>query len=283
MTEQEMTKAAILKATADKIGTSRIEESVKAAKTVKESKPEAKEPEDKKQKVDIKKYPFNVKLGKNKEVNFKPWTGKTKKKFTKIFRGIEDMNDVDLDQVVQVLILDNISNPELYLSEPEQQYLMSLLRKESIKDQFEFEEFCEHCDEVQTIKTSITKAVKYTPSALPTYDDNLKIRFVDIPTKKTLDDLVDKIITNNSAYDGLTVRADIETSLHLEFKNKMTPLQILDVLEELPLNKLGDVLDELKRLSSSIKTEVNKNCTACGKESIFSIQEIPGLYETLMA
>lgn len=280
MTEAQKTEAAILKAKADKITSPRIEKKVAKAEEVKISDVKKVAQETQTKQVDIKKYPFNVKLGKNKEVNFKPWTGKTKKKFTKLFTGVTDLNDVDLNQVVKVLILDNLSEDDIYLSEAEQQYIMALLRRESIDDKFEFEDYCEHCTALQKIKTTITESGKYVKNNFPVEIDS--IIFKDIKSQKELDKITKDILEADD-YDGLTTKRDIETALCIDFKENLNVLQTLDRIDDLDLKTLTKVLDDFRDSSSSIETSVTKECTECNKESKFTTSEIPGLYETLMS
>lgn len=281
MTEAEKTEAAILKAKADKITSPRIEKKVAKAEEVKISDVKKVAQEDQTKQVDIKKYPFNVKLGKNKEVNFKPWTGKTKKKFRKLFIGLEEIEDLDLDKVVQVLIRDNLSNSDIYLSDIEQQYLTALLRKESLEDEFEYDAECEHCEQKQHIKTSVTDSVSYRPNLFPSKNEALNIEYIDIESNSFLLKVIDEVIDAND-YDGLTTAGDVDMALHLKIKDTNTPLETLDAIDDMPLKDLQVLLDGYDLAKSEMIMNVEKNCTMCGKSSTFKAAEIPGLFENLL-
>ena len=286
MTEAQKTEAAILKAkatarekspkivqttqTTDKID--KVEISEIPTKAPQEHK-KTQEP-----KVDIKKYPFNVKLGKNKEVNFKPWTGKTKKKFKKLFQGVEELQDVDFKGIIQVLLRDNIDKSNIYLSEAEQQYITALLRKESIGDDYEFMSTCQHCEEAQTIKTSVSETIKFTQNNFPNVIN--EISYVDIDSDSTLTNSIESIM-NADNYDGLTNEADIEMALHLQIQDD-SPEKVLNFLDDLPLNKLQEIVDNISNNSSKLVMQVGKNCTKCSKKSTFIAEEIPGLFESLL-
>ncbi len=269
MTEQELTEAAILKA---KTGKQEVQSKPNPAK--KEQADETIKP-----KVDIKKYPFNVKLGKNKEVNFKPWTGKTKKKFKKLFVGVEDMSDVDFAGIIKVLIRDNISNKDLYISETEQQYLTALLRKESIGDGFEFSAACNHCNEEQKIKTSISETVKYKMNNYPTLIDD--VEYCDIESNTKLTEVIENI-TNSADYDGLTSESDIEFAMHIKIPDNDNPLGVLDYLDDMPLRDLEVIVKNSKEAAGEFTMSVDKTCVHCGKKAEFIASEIPGLFESLL-
>ncbi len=276
MTQKELNEMAILKAKADKAQRDAEKAEVKAEKAEK-AEVKAEKAEKAEVKVDIKKYPFDVKLGENKTIHFKPWTGKTKKKFRKVFEKLEDINDLDFDDVVRVLIRDNVSDYDVYLSDSEQQYLTALLRKESIADEFEFDSECEYCQSLQHIKTSVTESVEYTMNQFPKKLNNTE--FIDIKSQSLLKDIEQDII-NSQDYDGITQEKDIEFALHIN--NNKSPLETLDWIDDLPLKDISVVYDNLKSVSSEMTMKVQKHCTECGKESNFIAQEIPGLFESLL-
>ncbi len=227
----------------------------------------------------LSKYPFNVKLGKNKEVNFKPWTGKTKKKFKKLFNFLTQEDDVPYKEIIQILIYDNISDSEIFIDTHEQQYLLSLMRKESLRNSFEFEGNCKHCHEPQTIKSTMTESILYKESNFPfKYSDELT--FVDIPNR-TLSESIFENIQNANDYDGLTVMTDVEMVLHFKYKNEKTPLEILDILDDTNLKELTNIQEALDTCSSKMELGVTKVCVECGKESKFVTDEIPDLFESL--
>lgn len=290
MTEAEKTEIAILKAKAEqqnklrRAGTAvpekvevveKIEEKVEVAEV-------AEAVEFKSEKLpDIKNYPFEVRLGKEKIVRFKPWTGKTRKKFTKLFKDVKSMDDVDLKQVIQVLITDNIENKDTYISDTEQQYLLTLLRKESIDDKFSFDGYCEHCGEIQTIKTKVSEVNKFKTNNFPIEIE--EILYKDIELKTDLDKNVKEIIEKED-YDGLTTDYDIEIALHLEFKDKkMSPIEILDYMDSLPINALDEILLQYLNNSSKHDMEIVKVCNKCSRESLYKTTEIPGLYQSLIS
>ncbi len=297
MTEAEKTEMAILKAKADQKTKSQIEQSKTQEKKAQEkiqadellNKPkeskiepkiETKEPKKPKEpKVDKNKFPYEVKLGENKIVNYKPWTGKTKKKFKKLFEHLENPEDIDFKGVIRILIRDNIDTPNLYISDDEQQYLTALIRKVSIQDDFEFSGVCDYCGAEQTIKTKISNAIKYRPNKFPQTKGG--VVFKDIESYDYLIDVVDDII-NSDDYDGLTTEADIEFALHLELDKSTSPLEVLDKIDEMPLNQLDVLMNTIEDMSSDMKIKEEKTCKECSKKSEFSSSEIPGLFESLL-
>ena len=284
MTEAQKTEAAILKLKADKIRVTEEtpKEVIKEVPKVKKPTVEALkkiQPAEKPVKVDIKKYPFELLLGINKTVHFKPWTGKTKKKFKKIFQNLESPEDLDFKDVLEVLLRDNILERDTYLSGDEQQYLTAHLRKESIGNNFEFDGECPHCQEIQNIKTTVESAVVYTPSTFPVKID--EIEYVDILSSERFDSVSSDII-NSSDYDGLTTEADIELGLHINLDGSNSPLQTLETLDDYSIKALEDVIKNLGSVSSKMQMYVEKSCSSCGKDGRFITSEIPGLFDSLL-
>ncbi len=285
MTEAEKTEIAILKAKAEKQNNLRRAEETKESKKTTSPLEKTVEADENSKKVneklpDIKNYPFEVQLGKEKSVRFKPWTGKTRKKFTKLFKDVKSMDDVNLKQVIQILITDNIEDKDAYLSDIEQQYILSLLRKESIEDKFNFDGYCEHCGEMQNIKTKVSEVNKYTKNNFPIEINN--IIYKDIDSKSTLDKNVKDIIEKED-YDGLTTEYDVEVALHIDFKDGKNPLETLDYMDSLPINTLDEVLLQYLNNSSKFEMNITKVCNKCSMESLYKTTEIPGLYQSLLS
>jgi len=290
MTEAQKTEAAMLKMKADNAEKVQKAQAEIKSQEVKESKnpsiqdlkniqpKEEKSPKEQK-KVDIKKYPFSLELGVNKTVHFKAWTGKTKKKFKKIFQNLEDPEDLNFKDVLEVLLKDNILESDTYLSGDEQQYLTAELRKESIGNSFEFEGTCPNCQELQDIKTSVTEAVIYKKSAFPTTIQG--VEYVDILSSGAFDSISSDII-NSTDYDGLTTEADIELGLHINIEGANSPLETLTALDDYSIKDLEIVIKNLDTVSSKMEMYVEKSCSSCGKEGKFITSEIPGLFDSLL-
>jgi hypothetical protein len=276
MTEAQKTEMALLKAKAEKTQTGKIEKATKIAKNTPNT---PNTPNTEPKEINKTKYPFEVELGDNKTVHFKAWTGKTKKKFKKLFQNLEDIEELDLKQVIQVLIYDQISETDMYLSDNEQQYLMAMLYKLSLSDNITFFADCENCGENQLIKTQLSDAVNYTKSKYPFIEDDLTIN--DIDKKSILDNYIKNIMFSDS-YDGLTTEKDIEIALHLKIGEVTDPLEILNLMDEMDLKTLTDILQKLDNTQPQFKIEVVKKCKECQKNSKFGTEEIPGLYESLI-
>lgn len=269
MTEQERTEMAILKAKS-------MNKAPKVETSKEQIKKIAKEP-----KTDIKKYPYEIKLGENKTVSFKPWTGKTKKKFKKIFTNQDiDENDINLKQIVKVLINDQLQEQDVYLSDAEQQYLLAKIREQSIGTGIEFTSFCKYCNEEQNIKTTIKKAVKFKPSTFPFKVENGDL--IDIEKSSTLEKAVLELITDNENYDGLTTEGDIVLALHLKLDGTKTTQEVLNKMDEMELVPLKNILDAYDEHIASIEIFIEQDCKKCGELNKFSSEEIPDLYSGLI-
>jgi len=278
MTEQEKNEMAILKSKQEAEITKMRSDPAKPKTPEVTNIKIPKTPKEKEAPKKSKEYPFMVKLGKEKEIYFKPWTGKTKKKFKKIFEHIESEEDIDFTQILKVLVRDQISNSDTYLSDMEQQYLTALLRRESIGDDYTFEGECE-CGAKQEIKTSVTESVFYTQNNFPeTIND---ITFKDIKTVTELQKVQEEI-KSKADYDGLTSDGDIEFALHLSLGDIKNPMDILDAIDNMTLKEINTLMANFRDLSSKIDLKTTRVCSTCGRDTDYYASEIPDLFESLL-
>jgi hypothetical protein len=266
-----------------------LRESIKKTSEPKESEKEPeKEPENscegvpvpsKKRKIKAKGKEKEIVLGKNKKVHIKPWTGKTKKKFRKLFENVASIEDVDFVAVINTLLYDYINEKDdIYLNEGEQQYLLAELKRVSIDDKIHGDFECPECMAENTIKTTLDKCMVYSENKLPVkYNSNITL--VDIKDRKVFDTAVEEF-QNDDEYDGITTEADIEKAMHIKVKN-MNIFEVIDYLDELPLKESGDLFIALEdSLPKTIFTH-RKVCSNCSKEVDFEIDITQGIFEVL--
>ncbi len=144
-----------------------IKESPKVQKEVKAQK-DTKDTKDTNPKVsdlDVikKEYPFEINLGKDKSVHFKPWTGRTKKEFNKLIEDTSDVEDLNIDRTMKILIRDYIFEKDIYLSDIEQQYLLLRLRDESLSDECSFTSLCPECNTPKDINAKTKDVYRFMP------------------------------------------------------------------------------------------------------------------------
>jgi len=194
--------------------TEQTKQTLEAIKKMKEPK----EPKETQETTELKTLKENqIRLGKNKTVTIKPWTGKTKKKIKKIFEGIESPEDIDFVKVIKILIYEYI-NEEVYLNEGEQQFLLLKIREISLGKEIQNTSDCSNCGEENYITCNTDEVVHYKENELPKIISET-LELIDIPSLKFLEDGFKEYAESNN-YDGVTTFADYESALHIKIKNK---------------------------------------------------------------
>lgn len=229
--------------------------------------------------VNMDEFPFVADLG-SKTVNFKAWTGKTKKKFKNLFKKLTEESALPIDGILRVLVQENLSNPDIYLSAEEQQFVMALMRKASLQDEYTFEGVCPKCQHSQTVETSVTESLKFVSNKFPANFKHGKFR--DINSKSELEDEIAKAFENDIE-EGFITEVDIENALHIQFKNvALTPTEIIEKLDEMTLKDVNDLQDGLSEASASFSLTTLRKCENCKANVNFSTEEIPELFDSLL-
>jgi len=227
---------------------------------------------------DIELSANKIKLGENKIVTIKPWTGKTKKKIRKIFEYVENPEDVDFIAIMKTLIYDYVSE-DVYLNEGEQQYLLSKIRDISISDKIHADVECPNCAQLNTISTSSSEFIHYKENELPFKYKN-DISFIDIESLKLFEDNCKEILESDE-YDGITTETDIETAMHLIIKTYTTK-EIIDYLDELPLKDTSELMENLRTKLPRCNMYFEKTCKKCKTNQKFPIDITEDIFESLL-
>jgi hypothetical protein len=216
-------------------------------------------------------------LGVNKTVYLKPWNGKTKKKFKKLFVGVEGPEDVNFEKVVEILLYDHIE-PKVYLNEGEQTYLIAKLKEISLSENIGGRYSCPSCGEDNLISSTIKECVNYKENHFPfKYSD--EIEFVDIPSLEYLKDQISIIQDDN--WDGITSAGDIELACHIKIKDKNIK-DVIDYLDEMPVKDLETLLIKLEEVSPRCTIQTKKHCVHCQTENVFDLDLTEEIFETLL-
>jgi len=218
-----------------------------------------------------------ITLGKNKVVTIKPWTGKTKKKFKKIFEFVERPEDIDFKQVMKTLLYDHIKE-DIYLNEGEQQYLLAEIKKISLNDNFNESINCYNCDNKIHINKKIDEVLKYKENKLPKKYNN--IEFVDIKNLESLENEI-KQIKESIDYDGLTSDQDVEFAMHIKIKDKTTK-EIIEYLDNLAIKDLTDIIKNITEVLPSCSTEIELICPKCQHTDVYDIDITKEIFESLL-
>ena len=275
MTEEEITKMAILKAQADSVHETRITQNTSSQETVPQAQPELEQTILTKTE-DSPTYPYTLNLGNKKNISFKAWTGKTKKQI----KAISESEDVTNKEIIDILIRENISPDTTYLSVIETQYVMLHIRAKSLDNLYIATGTCAVCEGEEEIEIDIYKDVNYKPGMFPKTLSSHEIDIIDI---SSYDELlkVSNDYMDSADYDGITTEADIEIAMHIK-NGDMTPLEILDWMDNLDLKNLSIVTTEMNNLSPDFSISKTHQCVSCDKEQKFNTLDLPDVFVEIL-
>jgi len=217
-----------------------------------------------------------IKLGENKIVTIKPWTGKTKKKLRKFFENVTSPEDINFMAVIKTLIYDYIKE-DVYLNEGELQYLLVKIREISLGDDLNTISECPLCGNENRINVLTKDVTFFTENKLPQKFKD--INFVDIKNLKVYENEVKNIMESND-YDGITTESDIEMSLHIDI-GKSTK-ETINYLDEINIKESSEIISELRKVLPSCVIKENKNCSGCQNDVDFVIDVSTTVFEELL-
>ena len=220
-------------------------------------------------------------LGSSKVVTIRPWTGKTKKRFRKIFEYVQGPEDINFDEVMNALLYDHIEE-DVYLNEGEQQMLLAALKTISIDSEVIDEPECPSCSAKNRIKTDLSKILSYKENQFP-HEYNNDITFIDIKNIEALKEVLKRLIDED--YDGVTSATDIEFAMHLDIQKDGKTLkleEVIDYLDDLPLSDLDDLISKYKEVAPKCDFQLDKLCSNCGTEQTFDLDITTGIFENLL-
>jgi len=299
MTEQRLTEMALLKVEANKKNDQRRAREDKEQEQklpdptpeLKSQEPERPEELNELKEVEVKldpetgenmsKYGYQVKLGNDKIVHYTHWTGRTKKQFNKSLEVVSEkseVSEVDLENMLSMLVRDYISDPDVYLSSVEMQYMLTILREVSVSDEIQYTGVCPECKHSQIIDDKINNIYQYTPGDYPQEVDDT-VSFVDIESQSVLNNSF-KALEKSKDYDGITSIDDVEIALHISAGTDLNGT--LNQLDEMNLKTLKSVMKGLSNCAPKMNMGVTIQCENCNKEVFFETYDIPDVFEDLI-
>ena len=291
VSEEDLTKMAILRSKAD-------DAAAKARAIIEDENPKPKTPEEPKNPKepesttnpetgeDLSKYKYSIKLGNDKIAYFTNWTGRTKKVFSKMLSELtpeaDEFEDELINNILTSLIRDYLRDPDMYLSDTEQQYLLTKIREISLSDDVEFNSICPECGDQHEISAKIDEVYHYTPGVYPIQNKDMKLTYVDIVSDEILKNTIKEIMESPN-FDNLTSEADIEIALHLD-KDNMNAIQILEMIDDMGLKDLAGLLKGLREAAPKLEMYYEDVCknSKCRKKVKFLAPDIPDVFSELM-
>jgi len=291
MTEEELTQMALLKAQADKLKENREPVNIKATQETQATQETPKPQETKKTEVENiqetenteetkveeqKEFPETIVLGPNKSINYKLWTGKTRRSFTSLLKDIENPDELDTEDALEILLYDNLEG-DPYLTDIEEQRILLEIRRKSIDTMFEVTGTCEKCGTQEIFIKDINEIYHFTENTFPGEKNGVK--FKDIPTRSMLIQETRKIM-DDIYYDGITNETDVEIALHID--NGKDTKQTLEWIDDLPILKLKQVMEDLSSFAPQMEPWVEHDCSKCKTKTKYWTENLPDIFEEIL-
>jgi DNA-directed RNA polymerase subunit M/transcription elongation factor TFIIS len=216
---------------------------------------------------------LEVKLGKNKIVEVKPWKTKTKKDFLKIVKAKQ--LDIVEEDLVNSLVLPYVTPNDIYFSSDEIQYLLVILREISINENIITELICKKCNESFDVSKNVKDFCKYQTSQYPVTIG--KYTWRDIKSSNS--------VQNISKKHPDELQNDIEMLLHIEaIDGKMVESfeEILDYFENLELDESKTIYEDYDKVKSKLSLEFDETCPKCGDRNTYYFETIPNFFDPLL-
>ncbi len=214
-----------------------------------------------------------LKLGENKEVELTAWKAKAKKDFVKLFKT-KDTNITEKD-VLDTLVYPYITNPGIYYSEDEIQYILIKLREISVNAPIKFMIECEECETENNVETDLAGLVDYKESKYPIEIDGIVWR--DLKEKNEY--------IRNSKNNPEETPLDVKIFSHVEsIKGKpVSRIQdVVDYVENLTFAEEEDFVKAFNKANSSIDIHYVVKCSKCDFERDYDFDVIPTFFDPLM-
>ncbi len=296
MTEEELTEMALLKAQAIR-NQEQAEQTAQTAQTAQIKtpnpaegikQPQAQTPEltpelTPEPEVKIPAEFKEVEIGENKVIHYKSWTGKTKKKLVQFSNeySTDDMDNIETqDSLLQILIYDNLFEKDIYLNTIEEQYLVLLIKNESINETISFAAVCPKCSVENIIEDKFKSCVSYEKNKYPLKDEKFDCTYVDIYNKKEFEKTTSDYLDSDS-WDGVSTKLDLEIASHIQ-KDGMGPVKIMDWMDELSLKDLKEITKNLEKVQANIIIKKRKKCQSCGTVQLFKTNEVTDLFSEIV-
>lgn len=203
-----------------------------------------------------------IKVG-NKHITIRKWKGKDKK----LFKEEILKENINFKDVLNTLVY-NCIEEDVVLSADEFRYVLIKIREFSLGSEFEFEFYCEECDETFNKKLTIDEIIRYT------YEDVKEIKVNDITLKlgniKNKDIYLEKISGEDGEMHDFLLRVE-----KINDNDSFTYNELIDFFDELDIQTIEEII-EIWNNSKFTLDDINEVECKCGKCTKYKFDELPG-------
>jgi hypothetical protein len=215
---------------------------------------------------------MELKLGKNKIIDIKPWKTKTKKDFLNIIK--KKGKEISENDILDTLILPYVEPNNIYFSDEEIQWILVNIRNISANNDMKFLIECSNCKKDITISCKLLDLCEYKENEYPIIKNEKA--WIDLDDSKSLKDNIKK-------YDEFP--KNIEMLMHLESvgNKKFSNMdEKIEYFENLSLEDNDKLVDEYKEVKSDIELKYKTKCPKCEYETTYVFEEIPNFFDPIL-
>jgi hypothetical protein len=213
-------------------------------------------------------YSFKTKV-RNREVKYRKWKVKDKKKFT------ESIKTEDQRGVLESLVYDCIEDKNIAFTMNEYKYLLLKIRNETMGSNFDFSFVCPKCDSEYTINENISEILT------PVYNDydiiktkNNSLKMGPVKNKQVFLDYTKDVESSKELYL-------IEFLFQLEKINDnemFTFEEANEFIDELDYDEACELFEQWEKMNFKLNDMKEETCPKCGDVHKCRFDDLPELY-----
>jgi hypothetical protein len=217
-------------------------------------------------------YNFSTKI-RDKEVKYRKWKVKDKKKYTKALIG-KNANDI-----TDALVYDCIEDKNLPLTANEYRYMLMKIRTETIGSSAVFNFKCNFCNKKFEIEEDINNVIS------PTYKDYGILKIDKITLK--MGHIKNKQIFNEYIINAKTLREIylIEFLMQIEEINGedvFTIEYLNDFIDDLDYGDAEELFYQWEEMLFNIDSKHKATCPHCNHTDEYNFEKIPDFYPDIL-
>jgi len=214
-----------------------------------------------------------LQLGPRKSVTIHPWKAKAKKDFIKVFK--KKGKNVSERDVLDVLVYPYIEE-KIFLNSAEVQYILTELRKISIKDQnIEFILTCDKCTKEFDVETNIDNLVHYKETLIPIKDDN--IEWKEVSSLKELENNLKKFSEEPPSIINMAMNIKNYNGNEIDSIEKF-----IEIYDDMSMGEVDIIETRWKEVSSNFEIYQELECPHCKYKTAYLFDIIPSFFDPLL-
>jgi DNA-directed RNA polymerase subunit RPC12/RpoP len=214
----------------------------------------------------MEEYNFKTDV-RGKEVKFRKWKVKDKKKFVS--------NSKDPRVVKDALVYDCIEDKNLALSEEEYKYLLFKIRETSLTSKVEFLFTCKDCNTEFDFVANLDEIMQPTFKEYGSIEVNGKIFEMGNIRNR---DFYEQLITSNAEASEKLLADFILHIKSFDDNTGFTFDQMVEKIDDLDVEDFEKVFEKWEEMRFKVDNTYPVKCPNCGSEELYEFDALPGFF-----